>query len=107
MKTASVLFSAFLGAAVSMVAPRSLADDQFDLTVTGSAVTVATKGHWHVNKEYPWKVVSGETTFDRSKFTFTETSAIVTGLPRGAARLKGAVCDGPHCVPFTTEIMVQ
>jgi hypothetical protein len=107
MKKAFVLLPVVIGVAVSMLAPLAVADDPFDLTVTGGAVTIATKGHWHVNKEYPWKVVSGETIFDKSKFAFTETSAIVTGLPRGAARLKGAVCDGPHCVPFTTEIMVQ
>ena len=99
---------AFLSATLaSATAGLALADGEFELAVAKDEVTVVTKGHWHVNKDYPWKVVVGDATFDRSKFVFTETSAKLSGVPRGAGKLKGAVCDGPQCMPFVKEITIR
>jgi hypothetical protein len=83
------------------------ADEQFDVTAGKGEITLTTKGHWHVNKDYPWKVVVGDKTIDKSKFSLTETSAKITGVPQGTAKLKGAVCDGPQCMPFAKDITVQ
>ena len=83
------------------------ADEQFDVTAGKGELSVTAKGHWHVNKDYPWKVVSGDKTFDKSKFSFTETSAKLSGLPSGKAQLKGAVCDGPQCMPFSKDVTIN
>jgi hypothetical protein len=82
------------------------ADEQFDIMAGKGEITVTTKGHWHVNKEYPWRVVVGDKTIDKSKFSLTETSAKITGVPPGIAKLKGAVCDGPSCMPFSKDVAV-
>ena len=83
------------------------ADDQFDISAGKGEITLTTKGHWHVNKDYPWKVVVGDKTLDKSKFALTETSAKVSGIPQGTAKLKGAVCEGTQCLPFAKDITVQ
>jgi hypothetical protein len=83
------------------------ADEQFDVTAAKGEVTVTAKGHWHVNKDYPWKATVGDKVFDKSKFNFTETSAKISGVPAGKAQLKGAVCDGPQCMPFSKEVTIQ
>jgi len=94
-------------AAAALTAQLAAAEEEFDLTVTNGEIALVTKGHWHVNKDYPWKVDAGGTTFDKSKFLFTETSAKLSGVPHGTAKLKGAVCNGPQCMPFSKEISVQ
>jgi hypothetical protein len=83
------------------------ADDAFDVTAGKGQITVTTKGHWHVNKDYSWKVVAGQTTLDKSKFSLTETSANVSGVPGGSVRIKGAVCAGTECLPFSKDITVN
>ena len=98
----------FLSAAVVAVTTAlAAADEQFELAVAKDEVTVVTKGHWHVNQDYPWKVVVGDVTIDKSKFVFTERSAKLSGVPHGTGKLKGAVCDGPQCMPFVKEITVR
>jgi hypothetical protein len=95
-------------AAVAATTALAAADDEpFDLAVAKDEVTVVTKGHWHVNQDYPWKVVIGDATFDKSRFAFTERSAKLSGVPHGTGKLKGAVCDGPQCMPFVKEITVR
>jgi hypothetical protein len=103
----SVGVSALVGAAVMFCGFLAVADEEFDVAANRGEIVVLTKGHWHVNKDYPWKAVAGDATFDKSKFSFTETSAKLSGLPHGSVKLKGAVCDGPQCMPFTKELSVQ
>ena len=83
------------------------ADDPFEIATGKGEITVTTKGHWHVNKDYPWKVVVGDKTLDKSKFSLSETSAKVSGVPQGTVKLKGAVCEGTQCVPFAKDVTVQ
>jgi hypothetical protein len=82
------------------------ADDAFDVSVAGGKVTITTKGAWHINKDYPWKITVGDQKLDKSKFSIDEHSASVAA-PKGAAKLKGAVCSGPTCLPFEKDITVQ
>jgi hypothetical protein len=103
----SVGLSALLGAAVTFYGLLAVADEEFDVTLNKGEIVIVTKGHWHVNKDYPWKATAGDATFDKSKFSFTETSAKLSGLPHGSVKLKGAVCDGPQCMPFTKELSIQ
>lgn len=102
-----VTFPVLAAVWVAVGMPRAFAEEQFDVTASKGEITVTTKGHWHVNKDYPWRVVMGDKTIDKSKFSLTETSAKVSGVPQGTAKLKGAVCDGPQCMPFAKEITVQ
>ena len=95
--------------AIATLAPARTAhaEEEFDVSVAGGKVTVTTKGPWHINKEYPWKLVAGDAKLDKSKFTLDEKSASVVGAPKGQAKLKGAVCSGPTCKPFEKDVTVQ
>lgn len=107
VRKVAILSSIIALAAAVMSAAPAAADEQFDLTVAKGEIDLVTKGNWHVNKDYPWKVDAAGTTFDKSKFLFTETSVKLSGVPHGTAKLKGAVCNGPQCMPFSKEIVVQ
>jgi hypothetical protein len=98
-----------LSALVSLVALSSTrdarAEEQFDVTVAGGKVTVTAKGAWHINKDYPWKLTSGDAKLDKSKFTIAEKTASVAA-PKGAAHLKGAVCQAENCMPFEKDVTI-
>jgi hypothetical protein len=94
-----------LGFAATL-ALTALADDTFDVNVAPGKVVLTTHGGWHINKDYPWKLVAGDQKLDKSKFTLTETSASLEGAPKGAAKLKGAVCSGDQCKPFEKDLTI-
>lgn len=99
-------FSSLLGAAVLVTAGLSQADEEYDVTVSHGSVKVTTKPGWHINKDYPWKLVSGDKKIDKSQFKLSEHSASVDA-PAGPAKLKGAVCFGEaQCKPFEKELTV-
>jgi hypothetical protein len=83
------------------------ADDEFDVAVSGGQIVVTAKGEWHVNKNYPWKLVVGDQKIDKSKFNFTERSATLASAPKGAGKLKGGVCSGDKCKNFEKDVTVQ
>jgi hypothetical protein len=85
----------------------AMADDEFDVNVNGGQIVVVSKGGWHINKNYPWKLTVGDTKVDKSKFSFTETSATLAGAPKGQAHLKGGVCSGDKCKNFEKVVSVQ
>jgi len=95
--------------ALATLAPTSAAraEEEFDLSVAGGKVTITTKGPWHINKEYPWKVTAGDAKLDKSKFALEEKSASIAGVPKGQVKLKGAVCSGATCKPFEKDFTVQ
>jgi hypothetical protein len=64
------------------------------------------KTGWHVNKEYPWKLVSGDTKLDKTHFSLTETAAVISDAPSGPAKLKGAVCSGDQCRTFEESVVI-
>jgi hypothetical protein len=102
------LFSSVLAAtALLAVSGPAHADEEFDVTVNGNTVTVTTKGSWHVNKEYPWKLTVGETKLDKSKFTLEENKAAVSGAPKGAGVLKVGVCSGSQCKNVEKTITIN
>ncbi len=100
----------FVAAAAALVALTAAgdarADDEFDVSVAGGKVVVTSKGGWHVNKEYPWKLTVGDAKLDKSKFTFSETTATLAGAPKGTAKLKGGVCSGDKCKNFEKEVAI-
>jgi hypothetical protein len=95
--------------AVATLAPTrtAQAEEEFDVSVVAGKVSVVTKGPWHINKDYPWKVVAGDAKIDKSKFALEEKSASVGGVPKGPAKLKGAVCSGATCKPFEKDVTIQ
>jgi hypothetical protein len=82
------------------------AEDEFDVAVTGGRVVVSVKGKWHINKEYPWRLVVGETKLDKSKFTLSNDSATVEA-PKGVGKLKGGVCNGDQCLRLEKAVTIQ
>lgn len=99
-------FSSLLGAAVLVTAGLSQADEEYDVAVSQGSVKVTTKPGWHINKDYPWKLVAGDKKIDKSQFKLSEHSASVDA-PKGPAKLKGAVCFGEaQCKPFEKELTV-
>jgi hypothetical protein len=106
-RSGPVLVCALLSLGLTVSARPSTADDPFDVMASNGTVTTTAHGGWHVNKDYPWRATVGERSFDKAKFSFTETSATVSGLPAGTARLKGAVCNGPQCLPFAKDVAIQ
>jgi hypothetical protein len=106
--TVASLALSFMVALATLAPTRSArAEEQFDVSVAGGKVSIVTKGNWHINKDYPWKITAGDAKLDKSKFALDEHSASVGGVPKGKATLKGAVCSGATCMPFTKEVSVQ
>jgi hypothetical protein len=83
--------------AVTLTAPVARAEDEFEVTVTKGQVVVAAKGEWHINLEFPWKLIVGDTKLDKTKFTLAEKTATVSNVPSGEGKVKGAVCSHDSC----------
>jgi hypothetical protein len=87
-------------------AVTALADETHDTAPAPKTVTVTVKAGWHVNKEYPWKLVSNGNKLDKTHFALTETSAVISDAPPGPAKLKGAVCSGDQCKTFEEDVII-
>lgn len=97
---------ACLAAAVLGAAGLAHAEEEFDVVVTKGTVKVTTKPGWHINQEYPWKLVLAEKKIDKSQFKLTPSTAVVEGAT-GSGKLKGAVCFGEsQCKPFEKQVTV-
>jgi hypothetical protein len=92
--------------AVLTFALSAYADETHDVAVAPKSVSVSVKAGWHVNKDYPWKLVSGDTKLDKTHFNLTETAAIISDAPSGPAKLKGAVCSGDQCRTFEESVVI-
>ena len=73
------------------------ADTEFTATAGAGTIEVKGNGAWHINKEAPWKATVGGTTLAKDKWTLSEGSAKVTGVPAGDAKVKVYVCNGDQC----------
>jgi len=92
-------------AAAAFIAGTAVADEDFDVAVAPGKVTVTTKGHWHINKAYPWKLTVGEKKLTQADFVLSESSAIVNA-PKGTGKLKGGVCNGDQCRMIQVDVNV-
>ena len=101
---ASVLCAA---AATDARADERLTDEKFDVALTPGTVTLTAKGEFHINQDYPWKLIVGDVKLDKTKFVLSEKSASVTGAPKGKGVLKGAVCSKDQCHKVEKEVTVQ
>jgi hypothetical protein len=91
---------------VVVLAPDARADDEFELHVSKGKVVVEAKGEWHINLEFPWKLVIGDTKLDKTKFTLTERSATVGDAPAGTGKLRGAVCSHDSCHTVERDVSI-
>jgi hypothetical protein len=94
-------------ATVAFCPTRAQAEDEFELNVAAGSITVTAHSGWHINKEYPWKLVVGDTKLDKAKFNLAETTATVSGAPKGAGKLKGAVCTKDACHTFEKDVTIK
>lgn len=110
MRMAKVLGSMVaMGAALVALTAASdaRADAEFDLKAGSGSVEVTTKGGWHVNKNAPWKLIAGDKTFAKGKWTLGETNAKITGVPAGSAQVKIYVCSGDKCKNMVKTVTVK
>jgi hypothetical protein len=108
MKKIAALALGILVAAAAFTQTRDArAENEFDVTISGGTITVTAKGDYHINKEFPWKVTVGSEKLGKGKFSLGETSASVSGVPKGSGMLKGAVCAKSTCVPFEKPITIK
>ena len=102
--------------ALGAFAASAAAEDEFDVKVSGRQVTVTAKGDWHINPDYPWKLVvkvapDQTTTVPKSAFELAEKRASVAAKTGGEAVLKGAVCIQTHeqngCRQFSKSVQLK
>lgn len=90
-----------------LVALPGLAANEYDVSVSGSTVTVKAKGPWHINKDYPWKLTVGDVKVGKDRFKLEEGVASVSGVPKGAGKLKGGVCNKEQCVLIAVDVKID
>jgi hypothetical protein len=88
-------------------APGARAEEEFEVKVSHGRVVVEAKGDWHINLEFPWKLVIGDTKLDKTKFVLSEKTAVVNEVPAGVGRLRGAVCSHDSCHTLEREIKME
>lgn len=89
------------------LADEHISDEHFDLALTPGALTLTAKGEFHINQDYPWKLIVGDVKLDKTKFVLSEKTASVSGAPRGKGILKGAVCSKDQCHKVEKEVTIQ
>jgi hypothetical protein len=101
MMRVSKALGSLVATAAALVALSMASDARADAEFTASGgagkITVTGNGHWHINKDAPWKATVGGTTLDKSKWTLSDASATVSGVPAGDAKVKVYVCNGDQC----------
>ena len=93
--------------AIDARAEERISDEKFDVSLTPCTVTLTAKGEFHINQDYPWKLIVGDVKLDKTKFVLSEKTASVTGAPKGKATLKGAVCSKDQCHKIEKEVTIQ
>ncbi|MBX3191520.1 MAG: hypothetical protein KF819_31280 [Labilithrix sp.] len=107
----SKTLGSLVATAAALVALTAATDARADaeFTVTGGSGTIEVKGngHWHINKDAPWKATVGGTTFAKDKWTLSDASAKVSGVPKGDATVKVYVCNGDQCKNAEVKVAVK
>lgn len=83
------------------------ADAEFTASGGAGSVSVTPTGHWHINKDGPWKVTVGGTSLGKDKWSLTDGKATISGVPKGDAKVKVYVCDGDKCVNREVTVTVN
>jgi hypothetical protein len=88
-------------------AEEHFSEEHFDLVLAPGTVTLTAKGEFHVNQDYPWKLIVGDVKLDKTKFVLSEKTATITGAPKGKGLLRGAVCSKDSCHKVEREVTIQ
>ena len=111
MRVMSKGLGSFVAMAAALVALTTAtdarADEEFTATAGKGSIEVKGNGHWHINKEAPWKATVGTTTLAKDKWTLSDGSAKVSGVPAGDAKVKVYVCNGDQCKNAEVTVKVQ
>lgn len=110
MRVSKVLGSLVATAAALVAlsaATDARAEEEFVATGGKGSVEVKGKGHWHINKDAPWKVTVGGTSLAKDKWTLSDASAKISGVPAGDATVKVYVCDGDKCKNAEVKVKVD
>lgn len=111
MMRVSKALGSMVAMAAALVALSTATDARADaeFTATGGKGTIEVKGngHWHINKEAPWKATVGTTTLAKDKWALSDGSAKVTGVPAGDAKVKVYVCNGDQCKNAEVTVSVK
>jgi hypothetical protein len=91
---------------LAFAAPIAHAENEFEVSVSKGQVVVTAKGEWHINQEFPWKLVVGDAKLDKTKFSLTEKAATVANAPAGVGKVKGAVCSHDACHTLEKEVTI-
>ena len=84
------------------------ADAEFTATGGKGSVEVKGNGHWHINKEGPWKVAAGgKTVVAKDKFSLDDHTAKATGVAAGDVTVSVYVCNGGSCVNKQVTVTVK
>jgi hypothetical protein len=106
MRTRLFVFVAAIAAGIA-VASGARAEEHYDVSTPPGQVVLTVKGDFHINKDFPWKLVIGDVKLDKSKFTLDEKTASVSGAPKGTGTLKGAVCSKDTCLKVEKEVTIK
>ena len=85
---------------------RAHASDEVEVVLEHGQLVVRVRGEWHINPDYPWKLLVGDAKFDRTRFVFDEKTARFDAPPSGTAAVRGGVCAGNRCKSFTESIAI-
>jgi hypothetical protein len=111
MMRVSKALSSLVAMAAAVVALSAATDaraeEEFSASGGKGSITVSGKGHWHINKEAPWKATVGGTVLTKDKWALTDASATVSGVPAGDAKVKVYVCNGDQCKNAEVTVTVQ
>ncbi len=104
MRATKVLLGSVVAATFALVTGGASADPPaYKVAAASGTVTITPNAPWHVNTDYPWKLVCGSTITPKGKFaSLTEAGASATGS--GACQVKGGVCNGGQCQNFTENV---
>jgi hypothetical protein len=103
----SAIAAVLAAATLSTLSSIARAENEFDVNVSKGVITVVAHEGWHINKEFPWKLVMGDMKVDKTKFSLDEKSATLKDPPKGTGKLKGAVCSKDQCHTFEKDVTVQ
>jgi hypothetical protein len=111
MMRLSKALGSFVATAAALVAITAATDARADAEFTASggagSVTVTPSGHWHINKDAPWKVTVGDQSLGKDKWSLADGKATISGVKAGAAKVKVFVCNGDQCVNREVTVTVN
>ena len=111
MMRVSKALGSLVAMAAALVALSTATDARADAEFTAKggkgSIEVKGNGHWHINKEAPWKATVGTTTLAKDKWALSDGAATVSGVPAGEAKVKVYVCNGDQCKNAEVTVTVQ